>query len=90
MMMINAHNLSMGCFPIFYLHKAFRGYLYHGWVSLCLQFYVCLSVCIVGCENWCGVFGCKWCVSCVWFKIMLPMTLYVCGKKSQSWNQAET
>ena len=24
MMMINAHNLSMGCFPIFYLHKALR------------------------------------------------------------------
>ena len=24
LMMINAHNLLMGCFSIFYLHKAFR------------------------------------------------------------------
>ena len=45
MMMINAHNLSMGCFPIFYLHKAFRVYLYHGQVSLCLQYYICRGVC---------------------------------------------
>ena len=57
MMMINAHNLSMDCFPIFYLHKAFPLY-------------------------WCGVFRCKSCVSCVWFEIMRPLSLYVFGNKN--------
>ena len=53
MMMINAHNLSMRCFPIFYLHKAFRLYLYHGRLSLCQQYYIVLSVClrVVSCDN---------------------------------------
>ena len=40
------HNLSMGCFRIFCLHKAFLLCLYPWWVGLCLQNYICLSGCV--------------------------------------------
>ena len=59
-MMINAHSLSMGCFPIFHVHKAFWLYLYHRRLSLCLQYYIWLSVCacVAGCDNSCHVCAC--------------------------------
>ena len=62
MIMLSAHTLSMGCFAIFYLHKAFRLYLYHGRLSLCLQYYIRLRVCarLVGCDNLCDVCACVW------------------------------
>ena len=64
MKMINACNLSMGCFPIFHLHEAFWLYLYHGRVSLCLQYYIRLSVfvCVVRCDNRCNMCVCVTCV----------------------------
>ena len=40
MMMMNAHKVSMGCFSIFFLHKALQLYLYHGRLRLCLQYYI--------------------------------------------------
>ena len=36
-----------------------------------------LLVVAIGVECVC-VFWCKWCVPCVWFEIMRPMTIYVC------------
>ena len=38
--------LVLGLLPIFFLHRVFRLYLYHGRLSLCLQYYIYLNMCV--------------------------------------------